>query len=84
VRPLPKLFIIFDIRFLIRDDECELQLGDERVGCFKIDLTNADGFDPVFARTVALIKGALGRKPWEGTEKHPIGFALPEQLSRQS
>jgi len=72
----PKTDFRFFIRFVLRDRQCELHIGDKGAGKFKFNMDNEESVKPVYEYMVGLLKEILNMKPWDMQipSKAPIGF----------
>jgi hypothetical protein len=69
----PKQGFLFLIRFIIRENECEMYVADSKqADTFRLDDPN--GLHPAFDLIVQSLKKAFAQKPWDGATKETIGF----------
>jgi hypothetical protein len=69
----PKEGFLFLVRFVIREDECEMYIAESKQATrFKLDDPN--GPNAAFDLIVEMLKNAFARKPWDQTKKTSIGF----------
>ncbi len=74
----PKSSFHIPIRFMLRENQCELKIGTDNDGRFEFDLSDPNNFKPAFDYMVLLLNGVLELKPWSTIGKSPIGFTMPQ------
>lgn len=69
----PKGRFLFLVRFIIRDNECEMYIADSKQ---PITFTTDDPKGPraAFDLILKILNDAFARKPWEQAKKTAIGF----------
>jgi hypothetical protein len=74
-RSFPKSDFTFAVQFILRDQECELMLGDRAEGHFKFNLDDPTP-DSVYEYMVSLLQEVFTSKP-DTFKKPMIGFVVP-------
>jgi hypothetical protein len=69
----PKSGFLFLIRFIIKDNKCELYVADSKEA-ITFDIGDPNGLNAPFDIIVRSFKLAFTRKPWEQKKKTSIGF----------
>jgi hypothetical protein len=69
----PKERFLFLVRFIIRENECEMYIADSKQP-IKFLLDDPDGLHPAFDLIVQILKKTFARKPREQAGKQAIGF----------
>jgi hypothetical protein len=72
----PKQNLSFFLRIKPHGTTWDVQLLDDGFQDFRIAPNNPGDMLPLFDHMVAMVKRLLAAKPWDGTEKLPIGFEL--------
>jgi hypothetical protein len=74
----PKHDFQFPVRFTLRPDQAQIQIGDEPGGTFPIDAADPASFEPAYDYMIALLRDLFELQPWSSAKKVPIGFAPPQ------
>jgi hypothetical protein len=69
----PKESFLFLIRFIIRENECEMLVADSKQP-ITFQVNDPKGLHPAFDLIVQSFKNAFAQKPWERGKKQTIGF----------
>jgi hypothetical protein len=69
----PKSGFLFLVRFIIRDNECEMYIADSKQATtFRVD--DPAGPNAAFDLIAKMLKDAFARQPWDQAKKATMGF----------
>lgn len=74
----PKLYLTFNVHFLLTPDECVMDFGDhDQLPALHLKRSGDNPNGPAYEHMVGMLKRMLSHKPWDVTpQSAPIGFSL--------